>query len=495
MKRAQGIVLALALAAVLAGCGSSKTVFDGRSSADSIKSYMDSVGKTRDLLLSDDDDDQEDGLVIVKNSLQKLRDEGDYLFPLQLLGAFVSGAGAKDPSELDEGLQKKALKLIIAEVENSKRTVSQREFAIEQLGRIANAEQLNDTDWAEDAVDALADLVKEKEPVLAEAALVALEPVVVRGDSDWKDAAESAGEALAKRLDDSDPEMSRFAILAAIRALARAQKSTGPVEDLFDELQDALGDVESPALQSELQLRVSTLIRRQQAGVFSDELIKLRNVMAKYTAKRAVSKDSYQDSIKGIKSEEDADDLDEYLARVEADVKERKVLPSGAITALAGIAADTKAPTHKLRAVTDTILKLAVDARSVAAYRSAAKVFTELVKTHRGSDRAAIPAAQLGRMLAASDRADLIGPILQETRELALSNLPPWIQRRLVTDLFVTAGDAIEPAVRLDAFQQLAVVGSTSSSWGLRLDVLTRMQQLARLASQADVREAAAKWN
>ena len=137
MKRAQGIVLALALAAVLAGCGSSKTVFDGRSSADSIKSYMDAVGKTRDLLLSDDDDDQEDGLVIVKNSLQKLRDEGDYLFPLQLLGAFVSGAGAKDPSELDEGLQKKALKLIIAEVENSKRTVSQREFAIEQLGRLA----------------------------------------------------------------------------------------------------------------------------------------------------------------------------------------------------------------------------------------------------------------------------------------------------------------------------------------------------------------------
>jgi hypothetical protein len=495
MHRIPPIVAAVVLSAALAGCGSNKTVFDNRSSANTIKSFMDYVGKTRDMLLSDDDDDQEDGLEIVTNSLEKLRDEGDYLFPLQLLGDFVTGFGAKEPRKLDRGLQKKAFKSIVKEVDNSKRTVGQREFAIEQLGRIASAERLNDSDWAEDAVDALFGQVKGKEPVLIEAALVALEPVVVRGDSDWKSAAKTAGKALAKRLDDSDPEISRFAINSSVRALSRAQNSTGPVEELFHALENALGDVESPALQSELRLRVANLIKRQQAGVFSDELVKLRNALAKYSAARKISKDSYQSSLKSMRSEEDADDLDEYLARVEAEVKERKVLPNGAMTALAGLSNDTKAPTHKLRALTDTIFILAVDARTVPAYRSAAKIFSDLVKTHQGTDRAAVAAAQLGRLLAATDRADLIGPVLQETRELALSNLPFWIQRRLVTDLFVTAGDAIEPAVRLGAFQQLAVVGSTSGSWGLRLDVLARMQQLARLAGQPDVREAAAKWN
>jgi hypothetical protein len=494
MKRTWAGLCALLMAAALAGCGGKKTVFDGRSAQMSIKAYMESVGKTRALLLSDDDDDQEAGMEIVRNSLAAARDEGDLFFPLQLLADFVIGAGAEDLDELDEDLQEEALDLIVAEVENSKRSLGQREYAIEQLGRVASAERLNDSDWAETAVEALAEQADGKDPILARAALIALGHVTVK-TGEFLDAAQDAADAIAERMDDSDAEMRRFAIHAAILALGRAKESTEPVEDLWDALEDAAGDVESPAHQADLRARLTALIARQQAGVFSDELDALRAILATYKAERVAAKDSYADSISDLKSEEDEDDIDEYLARIEQDVRDKKVLPNGAIAALAPIAANVKAPAHKVRAVTDSMFAITVASRSAGTYRITAKAFADLVKYYRSSALAEIPAVQLGRLLSATDRADLAGPAMQEARALALTNLPLWIQRRLVTVLYVQAGDAVDPAVRRDAFTQLAQVGGGSPSWGLRLDVLARMTTLSRLASQADVREAAAKWN
>ena len=161
----------------------------------------------------------------------------------------------------------------------------------------------------------------------------------------------------------------------------------------------------------------------------------------------------------------------------------------------AEIAANPEISQYKLRYVTDSMVILAFKAQSALVYYRTASAMAELVALHRTSIMATVPMAQLGRLMAATDQTSLIVPVVNEMRALALSQMPHWIHRRLVALIFMQAGDALQAGTRQHAFEQLSTLGRASStSWGVRMEVLTRMNQLAQYTKYADTKASAAKW-
>jgi hypothetical protein len=101
----------------------------------------------------------------------------------------------------------------------------------------------------------------------------------------------------------------------------------------------------------------------------------------------------------------------------------------------------------------------------------------------------------LARLLAANDQPALVIPVLDEIKDMALTNLPAWLDARIISLLFLQAADSPVEAIRQRAFQNLGQVGQESKNWAMRYEVLTRMEQLEKLSKDTSIQALAAKWN
>ena len=490
------IVVGLLVAAfLLVESGFAETVYDNRNQYQTIGAYQRALNQVRAKLYSDDDDVREDALELLIDSGEQPIQDGDTIFPLTVLADLVMGIGAPDGIEIDDDLQEEALEFIIDAAIEEDHSIGRREIALNQLIRIASVEQLADFGWSEEAVGTLIDLVDSDNFILVHGALVGLGRVVNQSLSDWEDLAASAAEAIGERMGDSDTEIRRIALNQGIKSLYQAEEATDAIETLWDILGDVIGEIESPALQKEMRARTSALIKKQQGSIFQDEVDEVREELRDLKTERRLASESLEESLEELQDEEDLEDIEAYLSKVEREVTGKHAKLLGAASALAEIAANPEISQYKLRYVTDSMVILAFKAQSALVYYRTASAMAELVALHRTSIMATVPMAQLGRLMAATDQMSLIVPVVNEMRDLALSQMPHWIRRRLVALIFMQAGDALQAGTRQHAFEQLSTLGRASStSWGVRMEVLTRMNQLAQYTKYADTKASAAKW-
>ncbi|MBI4081825.1 MAG: hypothetical protein HY423_04370 [Candidatus Lambdaproteobacteria bacterium] len=431
---------------------------------------------------------------LLETSLRQPLQDGDVRFALEIMGDYILGLGSPAAEKPDADIQEKLLELIVSAARDSDAPPSQRELATTQLARIADTTLSPKSDLVADSVKALTKLAGDDSRIVSAVALVGLGNVAARTGKDWANLADTAAKAIADPLDNSDPEMRRTAWIVALGTLEAAPHRNDATERMWKRVKNTLGDIKSPGLQREVVARLKTLIGARRGGVLAKEASATQSELNDLATAQNSVKGSLQELLNDLAGESNPIKYEAILARVEAEAKASRPALASVLTSLTSLFAARDASPYKVRRASASLRTLALDSESALVFYRSASILLGATALLRERPIAAIPLDELGSLLASTDQIVLLAPIHGEIQALAVSDLPFWLKRRLVSLLFVQAGDSINGAVRADALARLSWLGRDSQNWPLRMEVLVRMRQLAEVAPHAEVKSIAAQW-
>jgi hypothetical protein len=491
MKR----VLTIAVAGLLlVGAAQAQTIFDKRDDLKSVRRYKNFLREKLGALYSPDKGVRRDTFKLLKNSADNLVRDGDTVFAFAPLGDFVMGVNAPRNVKPDDSLQGDALEVLRDYAKDPNQTLTARENAIAVLGQVA-AEKLGDADWNKAAVKTLAAVADGKDFLLVHGAMVGLGKVAAKPGEDWRDLADLAAKAMVARLGDKDPMVQRAAFMECLHVMQKAGDFDDATERVWDKVTDDLDDIRSPALQDDVKARLSAVVAERADSVFRKQATSAKKALDNLAPVRKVAKDPLPDLLATVREEEDPVKLEAALAKIVEDTKTDRALQLYAFSSIGSVATQPEVSAYKLQQIGNAQLELTRRTGSPLMYFRTASTLLGLASIHRDSSKASVPIVALARLLAASDQPGLVLPVLDEVRDIALTDLPAWLDSRVIALLFLSAADSPVDATRQWAFANLAQVGTESRNWAMRYEVLTRMEQLAKLAKDAGIQAQAASWN
>ena len=493
MKRTLATLVATFL---LCGAAMAQTVFDTRDDLKSVRKYKEFLQTKRQALYAPDKSVRKDTFALLKNSAASPVREGDSIFAMVPLTEFVMSVaappGGKKP---DDSLQSDAVDLLIDYAKDPKQTLTARLNALEALGQIGSADKLQDTGWNKDAIKALAAVSEGKELVLVHAAFVGLGKVAVKSGKEWRDFADLAAKAMIDRLGDKDPLIQRMAFLECLRVVQNAREFNDATERTWDKLTAYLGDIRSPALQDEVKTRFSAIVGERQGSVFRKQAAAAKKELDRLSPLKKLSTDALPDLLVTVKDQDDPVKLEAALTKIIDDTKNDRALQLYAFSSMGGTTTQPDVSGYKIQVIGDAQVELARRTGSPLMFYRAASTLLGLVSIHHETSKASVPLVTLARLVAATDQPALVMPVLDEVRDMALTDLPAWVNDRLIAILFLQAADSPVESIRQRAFQDLSQVGQDSRNWAMRYEVLTRMEQLEKLSKDSNIQALAAKWN
>ena len=494
---AAGLLLLMML--LIQSPAAADTLFDKRKGLESIQAYQKYLRAVRAKLYVKDEDDREDAFELIEDSLKKPPLDGDEQFPLGLLGDLMLGTEFPKNGELDEDIQEEGLEHLIDSAIDDDFSISRREFALGQLRRVVRAKRLVRTAFRDDTFEALLRLSEDPRLVLAHGAINALGAIAAREGVRWAEKGEAAAEILIDQMDGKDIEIRRIAILETIETLHGAKRPNDLSRKLWEELSDAVEDIESPSLQVSLRPHLTRLIKTKGKSSFADQVKELKEAMddapGDFKARAKPAEGPYAEILAQLTEEDDLSDLEALLARVEAEGRADPTLRAMGLATVMAKASNPEIPSYTLRVLLDSLLRQGRVAGSPMMYYRAATQLLDLTFTHSANGKANIPLSQLARLLASTDRPGLVLPVLEEIKAMAMAKTQPvWIGRRMVALLFLQAGDSPNKKIRQHALQLLEETGKMGRNWAIRREVWTRMALLARFARDAGVKSRATSW-
>ncbi|MCZ6730597.1 MAG: hypothetical protein O7C61_12895 [SAR324 cluster bacterium] len=492
MRRPILVVLAVLLAQAPAYA---ETLFDKRGKRASIQSYQSYLHGVRAKLFDSDEDKREEAFELIEESLENPKLDGDWEFPLELLGDLMLGTALPADADIDQDLQEEGLDLLIKNALNDSFPISRREFALGQLRRVVHAKRLVNPDFREDTFDALSTLSGDTLLVLSHGAVNALGAVAMRRGSRWKETADDAAEILADRMDEDNLELRRIAILETLELLRTAKQPRERLNNLWEELAEAVEDIDSASLQQDLRPRLLRLAKANESTPFASQAEELRDAVKELKKRTKPAKGAFPEILAQLADEQDIPDLEALLARIEKDGRSDPTLRTLGLAAVVARASRQETAPYILRLLLDSLLRQGRVKGSPMMYYRTASQLINLTYAHRGSGKANLPLAQLARLLASTDKPGLVVPVLDEIKSMAMGKAQPvWIGRRMVALLFLQAGDSPNARIRQHALQLLQVIGRAGRNWAIRREVWTRMALLARFARDDGIKAGAQRW-
>ncbi len=494
MKRTLATILAGLL---LSGAAFAQTVFDARDDIKSVRKYKEFLQSKRQLLYSTDKSVRKDTFALLKNSAAGPVREGDSIFAMLPLTEFVMAVNAPTTPRFkpDDGLQGDAVDLLEDYAKDNKQTITARENALEALGQIAVAEKLGDDGWNKDAVKAMVSVADGKDVVLVHTAMVGLGRVAIKSGKPWREFADMAAKAMVARLGDKDPMIQRVAFFECLRAIQNAREFNDATERIWDKLTDHLGDIRSPALQDDVKARYSAIVSERQGSAFRKQADAAKKELGKLESLRKLAKDELIDLVITVRESDDPVKIESALDKIIEDTKNDRSLQLTIASALTAAASQPETTAYKLLVIGNTMTEITRRTGSPLMYYRTASTLLGLAAFHQGQGRASVPLIVLARLLAANDQPALVIPVLDEIKDMALTNLPAWLDSRIISLLFLQAADSPVEGIRQRAFQNLSQVGQESKNWAMRYEVLTRMEQLEKLSKDTSIQALAGKWN
>lgn len=472
-----------------------KTIFEGRAKLQSIQAYKKHLSGIRLKLFSRDEDTREDALEQIFDSLEEPPGKGDAEFPLQVLGDLLVGEGKPEDGEIDKDLQEKALNRLIKNALEDDHAISRREFALWQLHRLVRVKTSRPSPLMEDTLAALEDLSEDPQLVLSLAAIHSLGALATRNGKAWEDTGEEAAEILIDRMDSDDLEIRRFAILSTIRSLHFALKPTDTPKELWEELVEAIEDIESPRFFAGIRPHLELLIKAKKNSPFGSEVSEAMEAIEDFDKKTKASKGPFHEILSEFIATSDLEDMNEALARIEAEGRRDPTLRALGLNAVIAKASNLKIAPYTLRVLLSSMLRQGRVHGSATMYYRSSMELLGLSTIHRGNGKANIPLTHLAMLLASTDRPGLVIPVINEIKTFTMARSQPlWTARRMIALLFLQAGDSPNAEIRLHALKVLQAIEKSSKNWALRSEVWTRISHLARFAKDNDVKSRAAQW-
>ncbi len=488
-------IWALVAGVIMQGPAFAETLYDKRSGFDTIQAYQNYLLGVRANLYAQDEDDREDAFELIEDSLENPPLDGDEEFPLGLLGDLMLGTDRPADGKIDLDILDDGLEHLIDNALEEDFSISRREFALGQLRRVVRAKRLARPSFREDTFDALASLSEDSRLVLAHGAINALGAIATRAEAGWRTRGEEAAEILIDLMDDGNLEIRRIAILETIASLHAAGRPGETVNDLWEELAEALDEIESPTLQADLRPPLTRLIEAHKDSPFASQAGEVREELEDFDARTKPAEGPYADVLARLAEEEDLPELEALLARIQMEGRADPTLRAMGLAAVMAKASNNEIEPYALRVLLNSMLRQGrVPGSPMMYYRTAAQLL-DLTFTHRGNGMANIPLAQLARLLASTDQPGLVVPVLDEIKAMAMAQAQPvWIGRRMVALLFLQAGDSPDGKIRQHALRLLEETGKVGRNWAVRREVWTRMALLARFARDDEVRSRAVRW-
>ena len=454
------------------------------------------------LTLYDRDEDRREAALnkVLAASRQSLY-EGDSFFPFKILGDYVLAIRAPQALESDEDyrdeikdLREKALIFLIDEAKNEELTLTSREFAIYQIARIAPVENLPDFDWNEDATGALATLAEGDNLILQHAAIVGAKPITLKNGEKWESLAEIAAGILTVNLTNAKTEIQRISFLESIDILHQAKMKNDATEKIWNDVSGALGDIQSPRLQDQISELMAPLLKLKSGAMFKDEVQEAREELANMELHKKLTKEPTHELLTLLKEETDPIELEAALNRLIEESKKNRALLYVVYAEITGVTLNSEISSYKLRLLNDALIRITHGVDSTLFYYRTSLLFLGEISIHRKTPQANIPLVMLSNLLTSTDHPSLILPVLKEINLAIASDLPVWIRKRLVTLLFLQAGDSPNEKVSLEAAKYLSKIVNKSNNIAIKWEVLQRFDLLAKFAKEEETKKFAANW-
>lgn len=475
--------------------GLADTLFDKREKGQTIQEFHAYLESVRSQLFAPDEDDREDAFERIEESLENPPLTGDAIFALALLGDVLVDAGRPPGGKDDRGLREDAAELLTETALDSSLVISRREAALAQLLRVVRAKRIPNFQIRDDIFNSLATLSEDSRPVIAHGAIIALTIVAGISGKTWGMFTAPTVDLLQDRMSGSDLEMRRNAILEVVYILEKTDLPSEISQVLWEELAENLDDIESPTLQNDLRPHLKRLLDKHKSSPFTSQAEEVREELEDFSAKADPAEGKLPELFEQLTEEDDLEDLESLLARLEAVARQEPTLRAIVTTALMTKASDIRIDPYFLRITLDSLARLGRVPGSAMMYYRTANQLLDLAFIHRSSGKAHFPLTQLARLLASTDKPGLVLPVLENIKYLAAArNQPVWVGRRLVALLYLQSGDSPNEEIRAHALKLLREMGASARNWAIRAEVHIRMGQLSRFARDAGIKAKAADW-
>ena len=394
------IVLA---ALTIPGSALGKTLFEGRGKFKSIHAYQNHLSGIRLKLFSKDEDNREEALEQIVESLENPPKNGDSAFPLRMLGDFVVGLGKPKGGKLDKDLQEKGLEHLIKNALDDDYSITRREFALLQLHRIVRAKTPRPSPFLEETLEALETLSNNPHLVLSLGAIHSLGVLATRKGKDWEDIIEEAADILIKRMDNDDLEIRRFAILTTIRTLHFAVKPTDTPKELWEELVEALEEIESPKFFRGIRPHLTRLIKAKKRSPFAGQVKEAKEALQDFKRKTKPSEGPFNEILTQFSETSDLPEINAALARFEAEGRRDPSLRAMGLNAVIAKASKLDVKPYTLRVLLNSMIFHGRVYGSPSMYYRSSIELLELAMIHLNNSKANIPLTQLAILLAAAE--------------------------------------------------------------------------------------------
>ncbi len=437
----------------------------------------------------------------LKTSVTQPLKDGDRFYVYTIFSHFVTGwqmpEMLKSDSNAKEGindLREEVLEFLIDEVNNSKRSISDREYLLTLLSNIAGSENLFEFKQNQMAIKALGKNTDNDHSVLRHAAIIGLKDIILKTGEKWEQQEKLAAEYLADTLESGYLEQQRTSFLESIDVLKRAQGRTDGVKLLWEKILDELPEIKSEALKKSIHYKLRLLVGLK-AGVTFERQVKI----TKEALKQMVMKDSnikkpLPELFQLLKTETGAEDLEPVIWALMKKSKKNQQLFYEIYTSIMRLTLDGDFSDYKLRLLNETLIVLTHDTQSTLFFYQTSMLFLEEVYLFHSSQKANIPLVMLGSLLVSTDHEELLVPVIQEISLSVDSDLPLWIRRRLLGLIFIQAGDSPNIKVAMNAAKRLVALSKTSKNSVIKWESSKRLDYLAKFAKEPMVKNFAANW-
>lgn len=452
-------------------------------------------------LYSRDEQRREKALEAIQAATHKTLRKGDSFFPYHILGSYVLGEGAPARFNLDKEfrgqinkVQEKALNYLNEQAKESELSVSSREVIVRQLSKVAVMKKIHNFDLIEDTVNVLIDIAKSDNQILSHAAIAGLKEVSLKSQKRWSDISKDAVKAIVTGLDESRTERQRVAFLESLDILRKAKYKTPAIEYLWGEVNSSLDEIRSPLLQDKVKLLMSDILRQKAGSSFRDEIKKGKKELSRLEPIKKVNRDPLNEVLTLVKEEVNPSYLEAALDRLLKETRKDRIFLHHVYSNLGNIILHPEISDYKLRLLNNALITLTHDVNSPLFYYRTSLNLLGQIAIFRNSSKANISIIMLANLLSSTDHPALLLPILDEIYQTTSSNLPIWVQQRLVTLFFIQAGDSPNEEVALEAAKYLGKIGRRSNQIALKWEAVSRLQQLAEHAKEESVKQFATSW-
>ena len=496
MKKIISIILAFAFVSSVMAQTFSKPAYNM-----GINLIFDYLDQKLNLLYEKDEDKRENNFKYIQSSTRLSLKEGDSFLALQVITDFILGKNLpalyqKDEDYRDEinSLREKMLDFLISEAKDDEFNISAREFAVQKLAQVAAAENLPDFDFNSDSIGAIEDLAGSEKLVLKHSAMVGVKNIALKTAEKWEDVANTAADILVSNLSSSNMEIQRIAFFECLDVMQKSGMKSEGIVKIWEATTGALDDIQSPSLQEHVKDLMVELTKAKTGPMFREQVKDAKEELNDIEDRKKLNKEPIEELLVELKGEDDPVELEAILDRLLKESSKQRSLLYVVYSKLMEASLQTDASLYKIGKLNSALIELTHNTNSPLFYFRTALFFTGEISIFKNSDKANIPIVMLGNMLSSTDQPELLLPIINELKLAVDSELPVWIQRRLITLMFMVAGDTSNELVGVDTLKVLKNIAESSGKIAVRYAAFNRIALLVKHAKEDKVKETANFW-